>query len=265
MSNEIEKPVAMTTANFNFGGVSFYILFLEKLKLYQSFLHKQSLWEKNKLKYWQQEKVILLWAWSNVHQHLARYLDTKRLAEIYGFTKSQNESQDKSFIKIHEPQFEIKNQNEIIREMDESNFGMLESIMGNLCLKGFASGITYKDFADLLHSSEIDELEKEAKEIFTGGLLFTMHSIVINTRGLLMGELVYEENKGLLWKYKLVKFLIYHFGFFSLFGTVFLLINKIFDIKFTVFFEPVWNIMMKNSFFSIIILVFWTIFFWRKL
>jgi len=260
MSNQSEKPVSIPTTNFNFGGVGFYVPFLEKLKLYQSFLHKQSLWEKNKLRYWQHEKIILLWAWSDVHQHLARNLDTKRIAEIYGFAK-----EDKKFKKIHESEFEIKNQNKIIMEMSKTNFGMLEPVMGNLCIKGFANAITYEDFANLLKSSEVDELKKEAKKIFNYSLPLTIHSITINTRGLLMGELIYEENKGLLWKYKLVKFLIYHFGFFSLLGTIFLLINKMFDIKFTVFFEQTFNIMTENLLFSVTVLVLWIILSWKKL
>lgn len=205
MSNQNnEKPINFQP-NTTIAGTGFYIPFLEKLKLYQNYLRKQSFWEKNKSDYWNQEKIILLWAWSNVHQHLARNMDTQRLSEIYGYSKDSNGT----YIKVKEPEFQSPNRDSVIERMQKSNFGMLEPIMGNLYIKGFAEIVTYRDIAEMLKASEIEQLKGQVAKIFAYDLPFKIHSIVINQNGLLMGELIHEKNKGSLWKYKLSLMIFY--------------------------------------------------------
>ena len=134
--------------------------YFEKLKLYHDYLDPKSVFEKEKMKYWQHEKMILLWAYSDIHQHLYTALDNKRIFEIYGI----EDEKESEFKKLNVLNLNI---NDIVKDLKKDK-GKVNYIKGNLVLKEFA------------------EATKE------GNPEKYPERIRINRKGLLLGEMLYE-------------------------------------------------------------------------
>lgn len=237
MSENKEEGSVAGQTNTSVAGAGFFIPFLEKLKLYQRHLRKDSIWEKNKSEYWRHEKAILQWAWSRHHQHLARNLTIQRLREAYGLsvTTNPNNPSDTNYHLCDRPvELLSKNAKALVKEMFDDRCGKLEPIMGNLYLKGFADVITYGDLAEKLGQSGDTNAAKKLL-----GLSYVVHSVVINTNGLLMGELVDEQEKGKLWWYKLTVLGIYNVLLLSAVSAVSLALKQLTDISTAIYVKPV--------------------------
>lgn len=261
MSTEINN-IQTTSTNISIGGVGLFIPFIEKLKLYNTFIKKTSFWNKNKIEYWKHEKAILHWAWSPNHQHLARNLDTHRLIRIYGLSKVQSGSEIK-YVITDSAEMSEKSKNELILDMQKNSCKKLEPIMGNLLHKGFAYAITYSDLAKQYKEIGDDEY---AMEIFklNNKANGAIYSIMINNSGLLLGELVEEEERGRLWQYKLTMFIAYHIFFLSLI-TIFV---TIFKINIIIPLSSICGLTLvycKEIILSIILSICWVIWWWIKL
>lgn len=233
--------------NIQVGNIGFYIPFVEKLKLYQTFFTKGLLWTKNKNQLWKHEKAILEWAWSPTHQHLARNLTSTRLLEAYGITRVKNDS-GIEFLQNRPVEIICKNKDELINEMFSDRGGILEPIMGNLVIKGLAQAITYSDLTGDRSISAV-------------------HSVIINNQGLLTGEIAHEEQINKLWKYKITLLFLYHLLFLSLLAAVFLVLNQVFGIKPVVEINTFLAIITKTNS-SILIVIFIVLYFlliWTKL
>ena len=250
------------SANIDIKGASFTVLFLEKLKLFQIFFRKNSVYNKNKEGYWKHEKAILHWAWSKEHQHLARNLTSQRLLQIYGLRKTSKKLGDgrlnENWIVQDIPnELTLKNKDQLIKEMFDDKGGKLEPIMGNLYMKGLAHIIRYGEIVDsALKVGELD-LAKNLQY-----LSYMSHSIIINFRGLLVGEIVEEEDKGELWKYKIVILLTYHVLFISLLITAVILLNQILTNEIE-FLTPSLSLGWWST--IIVLLIGWFMYVWKKI
>jgi len=249
-------------------GVDFFIPFLEKLKLYQMFFKRKSFWNKNKNDYWKHEKAILHWAWSEKHQHLARNLDSKRIRHVYGINKIE-EPNSKFRYALNSPnpvELQLEKKQELVEDMLSNGCRLIEPIMGNLYQKGFAAAISYGDLAQKY--AEVGELEKSKNLLeIDNATNNTVHSIVINTKGLLVGELVDEEDRNLLWKYKLALFFIYNLFLFILLAVVFATFKQFTDYKLLIPFnlDEVFKQDWKNFLTSLILSSAWVSLFWINL
>lgn len=225
--------------NFSFQGVSIFLPLLEKFKLYQEFFRAGNIWESKKQEYWKHEKAILHWAYSKRHQHLGSPLTTDTFKREYGLPPYQG-------VRLC-----TKNALELANEMKADNGNMIEHIMANLVVKGLADIITrYKD------------VQTEDKNNYF------IHSIVINRRGLLVGELV-NESGGLLelWKYKLLKLTLSLLIILLLLAIIFTAINQIFNEKISIALSSFFNLLLSNTIYqvmSIILVVVATVYLWRK-
>jgi hypothetical protein len=257
---------AVAPANFNIGGLSFFFPFLEKFKLYQTFLRKDSIWNRNKFDYWKHEKAILYWAWSNRHQHLARNLDTKRLREAYGISVVVNphNPQDNNYHVQDRPiELPSLNKEELSREMISGRGRRLEPIMGNLYIKGLAEAVTYGDIFEQL--SKVGETEIVKKLLNSS---YVINSIIINSKGLLMGELVNDEETGKLWKYKITLFFIWHLVILSIWAIIITLIKQVFDIQILIPLKDIFKFILtdyRNIVLFLIGLIGWIILIWKRL
>jgi|GEM_PF-2149416 len=256
------ESCVVPSSNIDVKGVNFTILFLEKLKLFQLFFRKNSVYNKNKQDYWKHEKAILHWAWSSQHQHLARNLTTQRLRQIYGLRvepKKISETEiDVNWHVANVPdELILSNKDELIKEMFDERGRKLEPIMGNLYMKGLAYVIRYGDILETLSKVGEAEIAKKLQDS-----TYVVHSIIINFRGLLVGELVDEEKNGMLWKYKLTIMLIYHAVFISVILTALLLCNQLLANPITIGFpdlDLVWWIVL------VLILFGWFKYSWDKI
>jgi len=210
----------------NLAGINLFLPFLEKLLLYQTFFKKDLLWTRNKSQYWKHEKFILLWAWSEGHQHLGRALTTKRLLEIYGIRVVNGD-----WRVISKPQVKSKNSSSLVSEMLENRGSMLEPIMGNLEIKGLAGKFTYGEVAEAFIKTRKENLEKSAQRIIESGLTQVVQSIIVNRRGLLVGELVFKEEHGQFWKYKAFIAIIKLVVLVVLISALLLAINNLFGLE----------------------------------
>jgi len=240
------------SSNINLGGLSLSFLFLEKLKIYQNFFQRESLWERNKRRLWQHEKFILNWAQSRAHEHLYRVLYTDRLAEIYGLKKVN----DTRWEIYKTPEIETKDINNLVNDMTRNNCNLLEPIMGNLAHKGFADAITCEP-----------DLEKLASELKRSQQKFAVQSISINYRGVLAGEVAYDIDQGRPWKYKVVLFVFYNLLLFGVIALSVTFISQIFDVGVSKWITQgtlaVWNDGM-GMVASLAVIVLWTWFAWHR-
>ncbi len=150
--------------------------YFEKLKLYHDYLSPGSVFQQQKKSYWDQEKLILLWAFSELHQHLYTSINSLRILEAFKELKTLD-------IKSH---FVIE---ELERELSQDG-EKINYVMGNLVIK---------DFADCTEG---------------GGPKNTPTRIRINRKGLLVGEILNESYCKNKLRYK--NFRIYKLGIFGL-------------------------------------------------
>lgn len=197
--------------NTNISGFSFYFPFIEKLRLYQTYLTKSSLWEIDKKTLWSDEKKILSCvAKGETHKNLLSGIGAKWIREkVGGFQeKYKNESKDKG--------------------KDDKGLEKITHLMGNLVLKGFAEPIyNYEVSEDIAKAidlymkiyelndketnDKLDKFNKEFKEkaikhLYAEDMMkknFQLDSITINSKGLLMGQLINEVKSGQRFIYRL--------------------------------------------------------------
>ncbi|EKD49678.1 MAG: hypothetical protein ACD_63C00073G0006 [uncultured bacterium] len=230
--------------NFSFQGVGIFLSFLEKFKLYQEFFRAGNVGESKKQKYWKHEKAILHWAYSERHQHLGSPLTTAIFKREYGLLPNQPN------------RLLIRDKLELANEMKADNGNMIQHIMGNLVVKGFAELITrYKDV--------------QLKDKNNGKNNYFVHSIVINRRGLFVGELVYESERFLgLWKYKLLNFGLLLLTILFLVAIIFTTINQIFDEEIRINFSSFLNLLLSSVIYQVgfaILVIVIIIYLWRKI
>lgn len=224
--------------NFNFQGVGIFLPSLEKFKLYQEFFRAGNIWKKNKQEYWKHEKAILHWAYSKKHQHLGSPLTTDTFKREYGLPSQGVRLCTKNALVLAE-------------EMKAENGNKIEHIMANLVVKGLADIITrYRDV-------RIEDKNN-----------YFVHSIVINRRGLLVGELVDESEMLLgLWKYKLLKLVLFLLIILLFTAIIFTAINQIFNEKIGISFSSFFDLLSNrviNLVMSVILFIIVITYFWRK-
>lgn len=263
MTSEKRSIPYPDSSNMNLGGFSLSFPFLEKLKIYQNFFQHESLWERNKRRLWQHEKLILNWAQSKVHEHLYRVLYTDRLAEIYGLKKT-DDAQWKAY---KTPEIETKDIDHLLNDMTRSNCNLLEPIMGNLAHKGFADAITWSDWSAGFDASGDPNLRKLANELKRSQQKFAVQSISINYRGVLAGEVACDIDQGRLWKYKLVLFVFYNLLLLGVAALLVTFISQIFAVGVSKWITQgilvVWNDGV-GMVVSLAVIVLWVWFVWRK-
>ena len=192
MSTKSKKDYYPAT-NSNIAGLSFYSPYLEKLRLYQTYLSSNSIWENEKSELWENEKEILAWAASRKHQHLLSPLTTRKVAdELFCGQKPDD----------------------------------LQHVFGNLVHKGFAEPNYFRDIADKIvktipllekkkengknSKEEINSLLEQHTDIaykyyMSGSVIndnLELHSIIVNSKGILLGKLINEIKECKEWKYK---------------------------------------------------------------
>lgn len=141
--------------------------YFEELKLYHDYLSPNSIFETQKISYWQHEKIILLWAYSNMHQHLYTALWNTRIFQIYGINDSTTQPSDQ---KVTELEALNITEFDIVGIVDDlkRNKRKIHYIKGNLLIKEFAESIS-----------------EDNPEIVPAG-------VRINRKGLLIGEMLHE-------------------------------------------------------------------------
>ncbi|MBL7159828.1 hypothetical protein ISS85_05090 [Candidatus Microgenomates bacterium] len=188
--------------------------FFDKLKLYQDYLKEDSMLEKTKSEYWLCEKAIMLWAYSDDHQHLGVPLSVvtfvHKSKEILEGARRIDSSNKKAIRWVGE---NIDNKEAMLRVVE--NLIILELATD---LKPQQERVNPKDYS---------------------------REVTVNLKGFLLGELLFEtyENSG-FWsrnfrKYKLALFVFYA-TFIVLFLTVYL-----------VFLEQLFRLIKPESFVAI--------------
>lgn len=191
--------------------------FFDKLKLYRDYLAPSSVFEKQKQRYWQHEKMFCLWAYSNIHQHLYRPLSNQRLFQIYGI---KEENKGGKIIHKGPKDFE---QTEIARIGTERL--SLKDIIYDLVHEpgkiGFVKGnLVVKEFGD--PSGEKREGIPD--------------SVRINRRGILLGEIIHEAyHRDTPWYLR--DFLIYKFTYFLLIAIITIAVLSLIFAMLNQFFE----------------------------
>lgn len=218
MANNHTEPIK---ENFNLQGFTFYSPYVEKLKLYNEYFRQGNMWDKNKYELWEHEKAVLHWAWSNRHKHLGSPITTDVLKREYGIL----DYQDKGIRLL------VRNSTELVEQMKSVNGNWLEPIIENIAHKGLGDIVgTYTKTQTRSGVIQLDGKpvsEEEIKGVF-------IYSILINRRGLLVGELIEEKEKKALWVYRLSVIvlrlsviLIISSLIFTIFSSTFEEINKI--------------------------------------
>jgi len=150
--------------------------FFDKLKLYNDFISKKSIYQ-NKL--WKECQVVLAWAASSRHQHIGIYLDANDIVKIFfGVSATlyniKKELQGEKLKKRVREKFQLK-------ECFNSEF--IESIANDLInSNGDDIKIKIEQIIKNLHAMGFGDLGNEDK-------------IRINQKGFLMGELIREINE----------------------------------------------------------------------
>lgn len=106
--------------------------YFEKLKLWHDYLSQNSIFESQKKKYWDHEKVFLLWAFTPLHGHLYTNISTARILQIYNETGSDEFGKLKSYV---DNDF-AKKLDELKIDIDKNN-GKINYVKGNLDVEGF--------------------------------------------------------------------------------------------------------------------------------
>lgn len=165
--------------------------YFEKLKLWHDFLSPDSVFETQKKSYWDHEKIILLWAFSDLHGHLYTSVSNGRLLDVYSLRKDEQgkyrECDDGEFYELKKRvNNSYKNELDELRKDMKRNTGKINYVMGNLAAKGFA-----------IVTEEGDKGVSQSPP----------KRIRINPKGLLLGELLYEAycDSG-FWKIKFRKY-----------------------------------------------------------
>jgi len=148
--------------------------YFEKLKLWHDYLSGSSIFENTKKSYWEYEKMILVWAYSESHQHLYTSINNRRIFHAFGLEFDEKE---KKLRKIKKKEIGKLNFNDNKRKLYWENLTCklvgssgrrINYVMGNLVVK----------------------------ELFIrtggGGPKKTPSRIRVTARGLLLGELLFE-------------------------------------------------------------------------
>lgn len=170
--------------------------FFDKLKLYQDYLKKDSMLERTKPDYWLYEKSILLWAYSQYHQHLGVKLNTNTLKHRSKLVSD--------FAKV----------------IGQNNYSSIRWVEKNVskeeALQRIIENLTTLELADKIDSTP---------EIFT-----------VNLKGFLLGELLFEtyENPS-FWsknfrKYRLALFVFYATFIVLLLTVPLIFLNQLFEL-----------------------------------
>jgi len=154
--------------------------FLDKLKLYNDFISKRSIYQ-NKL--WDECQAILAWAASPNHRHLGSCIKNENVLSIFGYENRGNSV--KEAINDSDIPKEIEFRKKVIKKLKDDNFAEVSPIIGNLLAMSF--GYRPKDFDPDPNKTGIAVIR-------------------FNQKGYLMGELILELNKNNLIKYKYVFF-----------------------------------------------------------
>lgn len=132
--------------------------YLDKLKLYQDYLKKDSMLEKTKSEYWLYEKALLYWAYSRGHQDLSRPLDVSVFLRDVERQKEIPEIIDNiSPNQVLANQIKSKSKDQVFVAM----------AIGNLVVLGF-----------------FDKIGEDSSG--------RPETIVVNEKGYLLGEILYE-------------------------------------------------------------------------
>ena len=188
--------------------------FFDKLKLYNDFITKKSIYQ-NKL--WDECQSILAWSSSANHKHIGVFLDTNIICGIFGIDKSlfksinnnanktksdilsrlsnRNDNEKKDYIKIINsmPDGDI-NRQELKDELIK--FALQKSQIKNYFNDKFVENVTTKIINDNL--GNIEPAIKNLHVMGFGDL--EGNNIRINQKGFLMGELICEINKNWIGK-----------------------------------------------------------------
>lgn len=165
--------------------------YFEKLKLWHDYLSPNSVFETQKKPYWDHEKMILLWAFTDLHGHLYTSVDSRRLFQIYNLQKvpipDKNTQESEEDVKYHYVEYNgdfyklkskvaerYKWKMDELKEDIKNHTGKMGYIKGNLAAKGFAKAIYYEE-------NKKDEGIKVPDRIR------------INSKGMLLGEILYES------------------------------------------------------------------------
>lgn len=160
--------------------------YFEKLKLWHDYLSPDSVFETQKKSFWDHEKMILLWAFTDLHRHLLSGLNNKRLFQIYDLQKTNK--RDNKYIDYNGDFYKLKSKviplyklkiDELRNEIMNYT-GKMNHIKGNLVVKDFAKAI----YDEGVKRDEDDGENKKNKY---------PDSIRINPRGMLLGEILYEN------------------------------------------------------------------------
>ncbi|NQV12734.1 MAG: hypothetical protein HQ530_00325 [Parcubacteria group bacterium] len=186
---------------------SIKIRFVEKLKLYHDYLSPNSVWETQKKDYWKHEKIILLWAFSDLHEHLYSSVDTNRLLEIYSLDKEGEEINSCSgqFIELQEKmnidyREEMNNLKQDLKLNSGKEIGKLNFVKGNLVVKEFA--VVTEEGSPRDSQSPPKRIRINAKGLLLGEMLYEAHSN--NTKSYFCNFRIYKMAMGLLWSLFLI-------------------------------------------------------------
>lgn len=173
--------------------------YFEKLKLWHDYLSASSVFETQKKAYWDHEKMILLWAFTDLHRHLLSGLDNKRLFQIYNLQREEDKNYTDysgDFYKLKSKViFSYKQGMDQLRDEIKRYAGKMEHLKGNLVVKDFAEAIYCEE------DNKNEEGGRDKKNKYPD-------KIRINPRGMLMGEILYENYckpnmfRKNYWKYK---------------------------------------------------------------
>ncbi|MBU1110027.1 hypothetical protein KKB83_00150 [Patescibacteria group bacterium] len=188
--------------------------FFDKLKLYQDYLNESSMLERTKNPYWLCEKAMMLWGYSDAHQHLGVPLSAG------------------TFTKKERAEIIIKNSEKIGR----NNYEAIEWIKGNIM-----SGEAVQRILENLITLELVTRDTSRSERLTQKNnsevedIIQLKEITINLKGFLLGELLFEtyENPG-FWsknfrKYKFSLLIFYTTFVVLLFTVYFVFLGQLFQ------------------------------------
>jgi hypothetical protein len=173
MSVENDISQSAVTANMEIQGLKVFLPILEEFKLFQGFMRQNSIWNTKKKSYWEHEKAILAWAYSKKHQHLGHPINIGKIVTVYGLDKSKCG-------------LNVENSDKLVQSMKKSGKeDLIRPLLSNLVHKGLAYVLEY---------------EGESPYI---------KSVMISKEGLIVGKLVVFEQKGKLFKYRFIKFILW--------------------------------------------------------
>lgn len=201
------EKTEIVNPNISVGGFSSFSPLIEEYILYKTFFGK-SIWNTTKKSYWDHEKAILLWAYSQRHKHLGNPIDSGRIKEMYGFSEisKENISADKNCELV-----DYKDWQKLVEDMKESKGDLIDPLLGNLVQKGLAY---------VLKRYENDQ-EKETPYVA---------AIMISREGLIVGKLVHKEQNRKMLPYKMISAFITLISFIVISLVIFEFIDKLYPI-----------------------------------